>query len=259
MYATNYFEDKILKLAKGVTLSGYAAVYVGLFKNNPGESGSGTEIMYTGYVRKLITFSTPAPGTGSHSIDNTNLIVFDESHENAGTVTYIGIMDSLSGGNMLLYGKLDEDILVNNGVSPNIQIGAVRFTLSRKISAYYRVAVLNVLRGTTGINGFNPFFGCASGDVEGTGAEFNGNGYLRTAVTFSTPAEQASGVMSIQNETAVVSPIATAQWGSWSHTVVYDAETGGNVFFSTARSQSNTIYKGGNCGYNAGKLVLTVN
>lgn len=260
MYARDYFESLILGLAKGTSIVAPSQMYVALLLNNPGDNGSATEISYNGYQRQAIDFSEPAAGAGSHSIENSDLIIFDEATESAGLVSYIGIYDSLTAGNMWLYGQLTDSINVISGVSPIFQAGSIRYTLSGKMSSVYRARVLNLLNGY-GITGFTPYLGCASGDVDSGGSEFSvaNTGYARVEIPFSTPANLESGAMAIHNTASIVTPYATANWGNWSHTVVYDAASGGNPFYISARSQSNAIYKGGACGYDEGNLVLTIN
>lgn len=263
MYARDDFERMILNLANGISINTIpSTIYVGLLLGDPGDNGQYTEISYTGYARQAITFTEPTAGTGSHSIQNQSQIVFPESHESAGTVQFIGIFTSANAntGTMLLYGDLDDDIAVTSGVSPTFQEGSIKYTLSGKISSTWRQRILNTLRNTPA-TGFTPYFGCASGDVESGGTEFSGNGYNRVQIAFTTPANLGSGnsgPMAINNSAAITTPYATAQWGNWSHTVIYDAATGGNPFYLTARSQTNMIYKGGACGYNSGDLVLTI-
>lgn len=265
MYARDDFERMILNLAKGISINIIPAqLYVGLLLGNPGDNGSYTEISYTGYARQLITFTEPTAGTGSHSIQNQNTITFPKSHETASRVTHIGIFTNPNAntGTMLLYGDLDEDIEVTSGVSPIFHEGNIKYTLSGKIGSTWRVRILNTLRGSTA-TGFTPYFACASGDVESGGTEFSGNGYQRVPITFSTPANIDASIsqspMAISNSAAIVTPYATAQWGNWSHTVVYDAAIGGYPFYLSARAQSNMIYKGGACGYDTGDLILTLN
>ena len=258
MYARDYFESFILGLANGNSITAPTKMYVALLLNNPGDSGAATEISYSGYQRQEITFSAPAAASGAHSIENEAIITFPASGESAGTVSHIGIYDSLSGGNMWLYGQLEDAITVTSGVSPIFQPGNIRYTLSGKMSAVYRVRVLNVLRKTN-CEGFTAYLGCANGDVEAGASEFNGNGYARVPITFTSPDNIDSGAMAIHNNADVVTPYATAQWGNWSHTIIYDAQTGGNPFYLSARNQSNVIYKGGACGYREGDLILTIN
>ena len=61
MYATNYFENLMLNVARQQNISAPATVYLALYQSNPSDTGTGgTEVSYTGYARQAITFSAPA-------------------------------------------------------------------------------------------------------------------------------------------------------------------------------------------------------
>ena len=106
---TDYLENAILNyvlLNNVVPFSTPGTVYVGLFTQNPTDTGSLTnEVSGTGYVRKLVTFSTPAGGVTS----NDSLITFPAAGSGGwGTVSYFGILDESTSGNMLYHGPLDD-------------------------------------------------------------------------------------------------------------------------------------------------------
>ena len=75
-------------------------------------------------------------------------------------------------------------------------------------------------------------------DTGAAGTEVSGNGYARTAVTFSVTGDTAS------NTAGVEFPAATASWGTVSHLAVYDASTGGNMIFHSALTTAKTITDG---------------
>ena len=93
MYACNTLETKFLNIMRGVTLTAPSALYIGLYLSNPGETGEGVEITYTGYERQLITFSAPAAESGGLGVKNDTEISFAMAQADAGTVTHIGISD----------------------------------------------------------------------------------------------------------------------------------------------------------------------
>lgn len=265
MYARDFFETAILNLANNQTISHPSKMYVALLYSNPGESGAYAEVNYQGYARQEISFSAPVSGTGSHYIQNSEMITFAESTETAQTATHIGIFDNANSntGNMWLYGALDQTIAITPGVSPIFQIGSIKFTLSGKISSAYRVKILNTLRGEDGEDcaGFIPYFGCAIGDIDvSVNNEFSGTNYSRVQISFSTPDNLSSGAMAIHNTDTFATDYAGSNWGSWAYTVVFDNSTvgSGGAFYYSSRTPNN-IYKGGACGYNAGDLVLTIN
>jgi hypothetical protein len=69
-------------------------IYITLFDGDP--LTTGTEISYTGYERKIITFSN----ANNRQISNDSLITFAES-DSSTTASYAAIYDSLTAGNML--------------------------------------------------------------------------------------------------------------------------------------------------------------
>lgn len=87
-------------------LCGPAKVYLALYLNDPGEDGaSGTEVSYAGYKRIEIDFSSPAETNGGIGVQNLEDITFPTPVTAAGTITHVGILDSLAGGNMLCRGE----------------------------------------------------------------------------------------------------------------------------------------------------------
>ncbi len=79
-----------------VPLPTYANVYVGLHSSSPGASGSfASEIVGTGYGRRYLSLT-------SEPHFNDSLIEWNVASAWA-NVTYVSIIDSSQGGNMLLY------------------------------------------------------------------------------------------------------------------------------------------------------------
>lgn len=226
MYATNYFEDLMLNLvAQHQSITAPTRLYLELFQSNPGDEGTGgTPISYSGYARQQIVFTEPAAEGNGLSMQNTAQISFSESPINAGTVQYVGVYDSLSGGNLLLYGQLDTPLVVNAQVSPVFRAGSIKWIWSGNLSAYYRRAIMNILRGTNLI-GFDGYLGLHNGDNE-----FAGNNYARIPVSFTRPEQQASGADMISNAEEITSSIATGNWGTLNRVVIYDALTNGHAY-----------------------------
>ena len=259
MYASNYFEDKMLNLLKGQSITAPANLYLALFLSNPSDTGSaGTEISYSSYARQAITFSAPASSGAGLMMQNSAAISFPESSSNAGTVTYVGVFDSLSGGNMWLYGQLDTSLTVQAGVSPVFRAGSVKWIWSGNLTTYYRTAIMNTLRGTN-CSGFSPYIAFCNGDPTGAGSEFSGNNYSRTAVTFTTPAQQPSGTDLTQNSADVISAISTGSWGTLTHVAICDASTAGNYFAVQSAGSSYNVPTGTAIGFHAGDLQFNVN
>ena len=118
MYATNHFETAILNSMRGTTLTAPATIYLALFITDPTDTGqAGTEVNYEGYQRQPITFSAPAEVTGGVGIQNDAQITFPKAVSDGGTVAYIGLMDSVTGGNMWAHGPLTDSLPLSAGTA----------------------------------------------------------------------------------------------------------------------------------------------
>ena len=228
MYYTNHQETEILNTFRGITAVAPSAIYVALMLTNPGEMGLGTEIAYDGYARQLLSLSQPTINESGGAITNVNAVNFATSPIDAGTVTFLGLYDSLVGGNMLAYIELSETIVVNAGVQPMIIQQEAVLQSQGNFSNYFKVKTLNLLRGES-ITGFTAYIALYSGNPDAGGAELSGGNYARFSATFTAPATQASGQSLIHNSPSVASNRSTSPWGEWSHTAICDAASAGNV------------------------------
>lgn len=259
MYATNYFEAAMLNLMRNTAITAPTTVYLALFTSNPTDEGiTSTETLYSGYSRKAITFSAPATDGNGLSITNSADITFTESTVNYGNAAYVGVMDSLTSGNMLLYSQLDTPLNIQIGVSPVFKAGTVKWTWSGNLSTYYRTAIMNTLRGTN-CSGFLPYIGLSNGDPNGSGNEFSGNNYARVRVTMTTPAQQDSGPAQVENTTDVLSPVSSSYWGVLNYAGIYDALTEGHLFMSLPLGTDYTITSNNAAGFHAGDLKININ
>lgn len=256
MYATNYFETLILNLFRGESITAPSSVYVGLFLNNPGEQGAGTEISYSGYSRMPIIFSAPAAMSGGMGVQNMGDITFAKTSVALGNIPYIGVFDSLAGGNMLLYGELTEVVSIDAGEAPVIADGEAAWWSLGNMSNSLRTRIFNLLRGTSCV-GFDPHLALFNGDPDAGGTELSGGAYERALLTFSSPLEQASGQMIITNSTTTTMNRSTTAWGNWSYTAIMDAASGGNCVYKLSRT-AKTVRKGLRVISSAGDLGLTV-
>lgn len=264
MYATDYFENKMLGLLNGQTIQtpkteGVPKVYLAMFMSDPGDTGDeGYEVSYTGYGRQEITFSNPSEyGTGL-AIENINQINFAESPINIGNVTHIGVMDSLSGGNMLLYGQLDTALNIQQGVTPIFRAGAVKWIWTGNLGRYYREKIMNVFRGFD-CEGFDPYIGFCNGDPQGAGSEFSGYGYQRIPLIMSVPAQQPNGTAMCQNATELISNEATGNWGTMSYVCIYDQEANGQLYAVIPLQTSFVVSAQTSVGFHIGSLRFSVN
>lgn len=259
MYATNYFEDAMLKLLKNVSIPAVDTPFLALFMSDPGDEGDrGYEVEYSGYARQAISFSVPAEyGTGM-AIQNTEQISFAECPVNVGTVTHVAVMDSSSGGNMLLYGMLDTALNLQAGVTPIFRIGSIRWIWTGNLGSYYRTAIMNVFRGEA-CSGFQPYIGLCNGNPEGSGAEFAGYNYSRIQLAVSAPEQQENGTAMCYNVNPLISSEATGNWGTMSYVCVYDAATNGNIFAVIPLGTSYFVASQTSVGFHVGSFRFSVN
>ena len=258
MYGTNYFEAMVLNVIRGVQAGAPATVFVGLFLTNPTEAGAGTEVSYTGYQRQAIAFTAPAAMQNGIGIQNSAEVSFPIAPSAAGTVTHLGIFDSQTSGNMLLYGELETPQTIEAQEAPVIVQGEAKWWLSGNMSEYMKTKVLNIIRGTT-CAGITPYLALYSGDPDDGGTELSGSNYARLSLAFSSPSEQPTGEMKIATTEDVTTARASDTWGTWAYTVVMDAAAAGNAIFFKAKSPSKIMRAGLLATITAGDLGLAVN
>ena len=220
MFATNFYEERVLNTLRGVTLPGVSSLFLGLFFNSPGETGSmGVEVNYAGYSRQPITFGVPSDENQGRGFRNTNDILFPLATEDVGTVHAIGISDSITGGNMLLYGHLEVPLPIDAQNRPNIRAGDIAYWLSGTFSNLFKDRILENLRGTA-IQGFTPRLGLFNGNPEQGGVELSGQNYARPEVQFSAPVQQPGDYARIANTEVVTFNSPSSPWGMWNTNVI---------------------------------------
>jgi len=237
-------EDAFLKTMSGVTFSAPAQVFIGLFLSSPGESGAaGTEIAYAGYQRMPIVFTPPTAEGQGMGIRNSSQITFPQAPANSGTVRFIGIFDSTTGGNMYLYGELAEDLPVTALDSPVFLLNDIVHFSTGDLSLAYKRRLYNVVRGTS-LQGFTSHISLFNGDPEDGGAELAGSNYMRTPVSFSAPQKETSGLTVIRNIVRADFPRPLQNWGTWTHTAIFDSLTAGEPVWIQQRAAAKVINRG---------------
>lgn len=244
MYACDYLENGVLNALRGITFPAPAKCYLALYLNDPGETGTGgTEIVYTGYKRMGIDFSAPADSNGGIGIQNLTDITFPTPPAAAGTITHIGVLDSLAGGNMLARGELVEPLVTGAEEPPVFLAGDVLFYLTGNLSKAWKTKILNVFLGTS-IQGITPYFSLWNGSPEDAGFELTGDNYQRVPITFGAPSEQASGQIIARNSVAASFPRPSTAWGTWTWSALYSAETSGEPVYMKALTEPVELKRG---------------
>ncbi len=236
MYATNYLENEFLNTLRGQNLNAPSKVYLGLYLSSPGEEGSGIEVNYPKYQRQELEFAAPSTTGTMTEIVVAKDIKFGEADKQLGTITYIGISDSLTGGNILAYGELTEALSVSTGETPTVFQNDLKIYMTGAdgLSKLYREKLLNVFRGQN-IQGFTPYIALFTGDVDNGGVELAGDSYVRVQAEFTAPEETGSGQAVIKNSAKLQFNKPTTNWGLWGSTVIMDGAINGQAVFKKSR------------------------
>lgn len=100
-------------------------VYLSLHTSDPGEAGNQEtgEISYTGYARVAVPRTSGRLAVSGDTVELVNNEDFPEMTAGAGgTVTHFAIGTQASGaGEIIWYGEVDPDILVQNGTIPRLK------------------------------------------------------------------------------------------------------------------------------------------
>jgi len=124
---SDYAENALFNLLlRATSLSAPTTVYIALYTSNPTDANTGTELATGNYVRQPVTFAAPSNGSGA----NSGNVTWDPASTAFGVISHIGIFDSLTGGNLLLYGALNSSKTIGAGDIFRISTGQLVVTLA---------------------------------------------------------------------------------------------------------------------------------
>lgn len=120
---TNYAENKVLDHVVGTANYTKPTTYIALYTVAPTESSAGTEVTGGSYARKLGAYTASSGGATSNSgnLDFTGMP--------ACTVVAVGILDAITGGNLLVYGTLAVSKTLIAGDTLRIATGDLDITI----------------------------------------------------------------------------------------------------------------------------------
>jgi hypothetical protein len=132
---SDYFEDKVLGYLFGnVAYSLPATYYVGLWTATLSDSSTGStagEPSGGSYARVSVTNnSSNFDAASGGATANTNLISFPMATASWGTITYVGILDASTAGNMIAYAQLTSPVSVAQYDTVIFQPGDLDITLT---------------------------------------------------------------------------------------------------------------------------------
>ena len=125
MSLTNTFETTTLTwLLTANSATRPTAWYIGLFTAAPNDTGGGTEVSGTGYVREAVTFTV----TGD-TASNSAAVEWPVAGGSWGTITDLAIFDAVTAGNMIGYATLTNAKTIATGDVFRIPVGDLDVTL----------------------------------------------------------------------------------------------------------------------------------
>ena len=125
MSLTNTFETTTLTwLLTANSATRPTAWYIGLFTAAPNDTGGGTEVSGTGYVREAVTFTV----TGD-TASNSGAVEWPVAGGSGGTITDLAIFDAVTAGNMIGYATLTSAKTIATGDVFRIPVGDLDVTL----------------------------------------------------------------------------------------------------------------------------------
>ena len=125
MSLTNTFETTTLTwLLTANSATRPTAWYIGLFTAAPNDTGGGTEVSGTGYVREAVAFTV----TGD-TASNSAAVEWPVAGGSWGTITDLAIFDAVTAGNMIGYATLTSAKTIATGDVFRIPLGDLDVTL----------------------------------------------------------------------------------------------------------------------------------
>jgi hypothetical protein len=123
---SDYLENKVLDhVLRNVSYSSPTTVFVGLYTSNPTDTNSGTEVTGGSYARQALSVTTASAGVVTSSAD----VTFPQCTASWGSVGFIGILDAVTSGNLLMHTALTTAKTIDSGDILKIITGNLTVTL----------------------------------------------------------------------------------------------------------------------------------
>lgn len=229
---TDFAELKLLDhVFENTAYSPVAQMYLGLLVTDPTDAGVATsEPVGNNYSRASITFSAAA----ARKITQNGQVTFPQcTGGDWGIISYWGIFDAASSGNMLAYGEFSSPIATAIGNVPFVPDLSIEVSVdSGVLSNYLAHALLNFMFRNIAYSQPNIHVGlCDSApgdsDTGSTISELSGGSYAR--VDFGDWTSAIAGALSNNTDIDFITP--TAGWATITHSVIVDAASAGNLLF----------------------------
>lgn len=124
---SNYLENALINgTLRGTTYTAPTTTFLALYTSDPTDADTGTEVTGGSYARQSITMGAPSNGASTNSV----AIEYPQCTADWGTVSYVGIRDAVTGGNLLYHTALDTSKVIANGDIFKITAGNLSVTLA---------------------------------------------------------------------------------------------------------------------------------
>ena len=124
---SNYLENALINgTLRATSYTAPTTVYVALYTSDPTDADTGTEVSGTSYARQAVTFGAPSNGVTT----NSAAVEFPQAGGSWGTVSYIGLRDASTSGNLLYHTALDAAKTISTGDVFRIATGSLSVTLA---------------------------------------------------------------------------------------------------------------------------------
>lgn len=231
---SDYLENKLLNhLLLNTPYTSPTSVYLALYTTYPRDDRTGAEVSGGGYARQALSLTV----SGSIAT-NTTTITFPIATEDWGTVVAVAVKDALTSGNMLFWGKMDNQVDVNEGEVFSINTGMLNIVLEGNTKGGWGLDIAeqlleHVLKNTTFTSpGENIYLALGHTLVVDSSYNFlswtecTGTGYSRKK--FTSWYSPTAGSTCNTSEVVFSAPPISADWGRITNIVIYDALTSGN-------------------------------
>ena len=109
---SNYLDNALINATlRNTSYTSPTTTYLALYTSDPTDADTGTEITGGSYVRQAITMGAPSNGAST----NSSAIEFPQATADWGVISYVGIRDAVTSGNLLFHTALDAAKTINNG------------------------------------------------------------------------------------------------------------------------------------------------
>jgi|WetSurSiteA1Bulk_404760.scaffolds.fasta_scaffold00605_7 hypothetical protein len=252
---SNFLENRIAQKALGGPDTGggvyippedlFVTVYGSI--NGAEDADTGYEIT-DGYIPPHARAAFGDILIDNYTLSNSEIINFDETQVDWGTVYGWGLKDSSAGGNLLFWGLFDASIDIPIGqslridagnlaikfASPNTTYGGwTSFSANEMLKWFANVGSFDwTVSGTSLALGNNVIVNNTTDNIFSSWTEIstNGTGYTRQLIPRDAWTVPSDGICKNANQ-IIFTSVATANWGVVSDVVLYDTVDGTHPLF----------------------------